>query len=248
MTEQNKDGAKCGSAVIEDTILLSNLSSPLPVWSVTEQSTLKMDEHIRFITVAQASHDPLNNAKAFVPLALTSSLDGKVLLSLFWLGITCHQPMELLDTGNLHWKEAIIRCLESLQSRAGIMSAAADSSPERPPVPAPRQRSPVPTPRQSPLRSRSSQSLFHPKSPRFQSTPQASALPERPPKRPRFRSPNTIFFWGGCPSWPTESPDLPWPPESPDSPWPAELPAPPVSPYLVSPFLLCPYMVLPVHY
>ncbi len=29
------------------------------MWSVTEQLTFKMDEHIRFITVAQASHDPL---------------------------------------------------------------------------------------------------------------------------------------------------------------------------------------------
>ncbi len=76
------------------------------MWSVTEQLTFKMDEHIRFITVAQASHDPLTYVKAFVALALTSSLDGNVLLSLFWLGITYHQPVELPDTDNLDWKEA----------------------------------------------------------------------------------------------------------------------------------------------
>ncbi len=71
--------------------------------------------------------------------------------------------------------------------------------------------------RQSPLRSRSSQSPFHPKRPHFQSAPQASVLPERPPsvrasrappKRPRFQStppsvrasdlPIQIFFGGAA--------------------------------------------------
>ncbi len=85
--------------------------------TVTEDWIIKMDEHMTFITLAEASQDPLTYVKAFVPLALTSSLDGEMLLSLFRLGITYHQPMEVPETGNIDWKEAIIRCLESLLSR-----------------------------------------------------------------------------------------------------------------------------------
>ncbi len=64
-----------------------------------------------------------------MPLALASCLDREVLITLFGLGITYHQPMELPDTTNLDWKEAVIRGLESLRSRAGIPLAALLSSP-----------------------------------------------------------------------------------------------------------------------
>ncbi len=73
-----------------------------------------MDEQAMFIAVAHKSHNPFTYARAFMLLALASSLDGEILITLFWLRITYHQPMELPDTGNLDWKEAIIRCLKSL--------------------------------------------------------------------------------------------------------------------------------------
>ncbi len=79
--------------------------------------------------VNHLSHNPLIYVRAFMPLALASCLDREVLITLFGLGITYHQPMELPDTTNLDWKEVVIRGLESLRSRAGIPLAALLSSP-----------------------------------------------------------------------------------------------------------------------
>ncbi len=101
------------------------------------------------------------------------------------IGITYHQPMELPDTGNLDWKEAIIRCLESLRSRAGIPSAAADSSLERPPVPALSKDTPksLLVPSSSPL-----SPLVTSSSPSSPLVPSSSALPERPPESQLYPS------------------------------------------------------------
>ncbi len=79
---------------------------------------------MRFILMAQATREPLDFVRAFVPLALASSLEGETLRTLFRLGITYHQPLELPDTSNLTWQETVLKCLESLQSRVGVPSAA----------------------------------------------------------------------------------------------------------------------------
>ncbi len=118
-----------------------------------------MDEHTQFILMAHATREPLDFVRAFVPLTLASSLEGNVIKTLFLLGITYHQPLELPDTSNLNWQKTVIRCLESLQSRVGIppvtmmvpppaaMMAPPPAAPILSPVPAPRKCPPVPAPR-----------------------------------------------------------------------------------------------------
>ncbi len=52
-----------------------------------------MEERARFISLACANPEPLEFARAFIPLALVSSLDDGVLKTLFRLGIRSSSPM-----------------------------------------------------------------------------------------------------------------------------------------------------------
>ncbi|XDV27337.1 hypothetical protein PO909_030881 [Leuciscus waleckii] len=49
---------------------------------------------------------------------------------MFWLGATFHQHIDLPDTSNLNWMEAVIRCLESVEPRS---STQPDPEPGLPP-------------------------------------------------------------------------------------------------------------------
>ncbi|ROL32997.1 hypothetical protein DPX16_5892 [Anabarilius grahami] len=50
--------------------------------------------------------------------------------SLFWIGASYHHPVDLPDTSGLAWREAIIRCLESICPRSRTQS---DPEPSPPP-------------------------------------------------------------------------------------------------------------------
>ncbi len=172
--------------------------------------TAPMEERARFISLACENPEPWEFATAFIPLALTSSLEDGVHKTLFRLGISYHRPVELPDTSNLNWEETVIQCLGDLQSRAGSPSStpfsplvpSSSALTERLPVPAPRQPPPVPTPHKCSqilplvLPSSSSSPLVpsrtpeHPRESEPPERPRESASPERPresapPERPR---------------------------------------------------------------
>ncbi len=88
-----------------------------------------MEERAHFISLAVKNTDPVEFTRAFVPLALASSLNGDVLKTLFQLGISYHQRIELPDTSKLDWGEVVIKCLESLRSRAGAPPTAMSEYP-----------------------------------------------------------------------------------------------------------------------
>ncbi len=115
-----------------------------------------MEERARFILLACANSEPLEFATAFIPLALASFLDDGVLKTLFRLGISYHQPVELPDTSNLNWEETVTQCLGGLQSQAGGPSStplpplAPSSSPLPPLAPSSSPMAPL-APSSSPL-------------------------------------------------------------------------------------------------
>lgn len=69
-----------------------------------------MDYAAKFTAVAQMSHNFFTFTEHFCHLVVTS----KTLKSFFWIGANYHYPVDLPDTSGLDWREAIIRCLESI--------------------------------------------------------------------------------------------------------------------------------------
>lgn len=59
---------------------------------------LKMDEWAKFIAVPQESHNFLEFTREFVQLAITNSLDDETLRTLFQIGATLNQSINLPDT------------------------------------------------------------------------------------------------------------------------------------------------------
>ncbi len=57
-------------------------------------------------------------AVEFSQLAILMAFDDAALNSLFWIGANYHRPVDLSDTTGLSWREAIIRCLESVYPRS----------------------------------------------------------------------------------------------------------------------------------
>ncbi len=60
----------------------------------------------------------LEYASEFSQLTVLTAFDGAALNSLFWFGANYHRPFDLPDTTGLSWREAIIRCLESVLPRS----------------------------------------------------------------------------------------------------------------------------------
>jgi len=79
--------------------------------------------NLDFISLAEVSLDFVSFSRDFVSLALSSPLDDETLKTLFWIGATYHQHFDLPDTSDLDWKEAVSRCLESVDPRSGTQPA-----------------------------------------------------------------------------------------------------------------------------
>ncbi|KAL0182354.1 hypothetical protein M9458_021729, partial [Cirrhinus mrigala] len=73
----------------------------------------------KFTSFACKDLSLLEYAVEFSQLAVLTAFDDAALNSLFWIGVNYFLPINLPDTTGLSWKEAIIRCLESIYLQSG---------------------------------------------------------------------------------------------------------------------------------
>ncbi len=69
---------------------------------------------MRFAALARRIQDIEDFARDFSRFAITTVFNDETQKSLFKVGTNCHHPVDLPDTMGLKWREAIIRCLESV--------------------------------------------------------------------------------------------------------------------------------------
>ncbi len=74
-----------------------------------------MELAVRFAALARRSQDMEDFAGDFSCFAVNTTFDDEALKSLFKFGANCHHPVDLPDTTGLNWREANIRCLESVR-------------------------------------------------------------------------------------------------------------------------------------
>jgi len=77
-----------------------------------------MDHAAKFTVIARESMDFLRFTQNFCLLSITSPIDDETLKSLSWIGANYYHPVDLPDTSELNWRDAIIRCLESVYPRS----------------------------------------------------------------------------------------------------------------------------------
>jgi len=77
-----------------------------------------MDFAAKIATLARSSQSILDFTMEFCHLAICSPYDDETLKSLYWIGVNFQHPVDLPDTQGLCWKEAVIKCLESVYPRS----------------------------------------------------------------------------------------------------------------------------------
>lgn len=74
-----------------------------------------MEHAARFTTLARRSQEIEDFGRDFGRFTFTTTFVDEMLKSLFKIGANCHRPIDLPDTTRLNLREAIVRCLESIQ-------------------------------------------------------------------------------------------------------------------------------------
>ncbi len=132
----------CSSDLCVSNKVCKRSSTPLRSWhprapwqktGPNKTSFTEMEIAARFIALAHRDLPFPEYSREFCGLAAATALDDATILSLFLHGANSHRPLDLPDTKGLCWREGILRCLESVLTRARTSrpSSAATPSPPR---------------------------------------------------------------------------------------------------------------------